>query len=443
MKIGIQTWGSDGDITPFLALADGLQAAGHEVTVVYTSVENRDYSAYSQLGGFKSIKVFDRFEFDVEEAISKIIASHSPLKQCQRVMETFYNPAVEAMYRASLKLCRENDLVIGHVFGHTLLTAAEKTGCPRAVVALTPSVIRTRYAPMFGPNLNYTMNQLTWKLGDYIARKRMFSQAESIRKREGLAPLKSLQQELYTAKALTLLASSPTITARQPDWDNHIRICGDLRFNYPDRHIPLPEGLAEFLFEGSPPVYMTFGSLTPYEGDRMAQMMGEAAEKAGVRAIIQSSARGTPSANIFRCEKAPHATVFPHCAAVVHHGGAGTTHSALRAGCPSIVVEHAFDQRFWGTELQKGGVGAAMLQRKTMSADTLAAAISTTVTDTEMKQKARVLGKIMRFEDGVKTAVGFIEEAFCPKPEQSSTTRIQTLRPLPYPLGHTQPLQVR
>ena len=81
---------------------------------------------------------------------------------------------------------------------------------------------------------------------------------------------------------------------------------------------------------------------------KFTRLMVDAAEIAGRRAIIQShweSITDIPEhPGIFRITKAPHQVIFPHCSAVVHHGGAGTTHSATRAGCPSVVVEHIYDE---------------------------------------------------------------------------------------------------
>ena len=412
MKIGIQTWGSDGDILPFLALAEGLQAAGHQVTAAYTSVDNKDYSAYSTSGGFTSFKAFDEFTVGMNEAMDAIVQTNDPMKQFMFVMDKFFNPAVEAMYQASRKLCAENDVVIGHMMNHTLLTAAEKTGCPRVVVALAPLAIRTKYIPLFGPNLGSVMNPLTWMLGDYVGRKKLFSLAKNIRRREGLPPLESMQKQLYESKDLTLIASSPAITARRPDWGDHIQICGDLNFPASDRHIPVPEGLEAFISSGAPPIYMTFGSLAPFHSEQTDQIMFDAIEQAGCRAVIQSAWSGPQSPNIFRCGRAPHAKVFPHCSAIVHHGGAGTTHSSLRAGRPSIVVEHAFDQIFWGRELQRIGAGGKVLHRNTLTADQLASAINSTLHSSDMKNKANELGTIMQREDGVKTAVELIRKKF-------------------------------
>lgn len=411
MKIGIQTWGSDGDILPFLALAEELQHAGHEVTLAYTSVDNKDYSDHAKHAGIRSFKAYEQFDVSIDKDLAEIVRTNDPLKQFTLVMKHFFDPAVEAMYDASRQLCADNDIVIGHMMCHTLLTAAQKRGIPRVVVALAPLAIRTKYIPLFGPNLGTLLNPLTWKLGDVVSRK-IFASAESIRTREGLAPLKSVQNELYISHELTLIASSAVLTAQRPDWGQHIQVCGDLRSDSLRQHMPMPEGMEAFLKAGVPPVYITFGSLTPFDNAALDKLVTEAVELAGCRAIFQSGADAQGSANLFRCSKAPHGLLFPQCAAIVHHGGAGTTHSALRAGKPSIVVEHAFDQIFWGKELQKSGVAGEVLHRNTLTAQKLAQAIKQTLASEPMQKKAAEQGRAMQNESGVLNAVKLIEERF-------------------------------
>lgn len=412
MKIGIQTWGTDGDILPFIALAHGLQGAGHQVTIAYTSVDGKDYAAYAAAGGFVAVSAYDGFDGALNPALDEIIRTNDPMKQFVLVMQHYFDPALEAMYAASQALCADNELVIGHMVNHTLLTAAEVSGRPRVSVALAPLAVRTNEIPLFGPNLGRFINSLTWKLGDYVGRKKMFSRAEALRQREGLPALKSLQQELYVSKDLTLIASSPSLSQTRGDWGDNIHICGDLHYPQHDHPIALPPDLQDFLQAGPPPVFLTFGSMTQYQAESFDTLMTEAVALLGCRAIIQSDWPGKVSPDIFRCSRAPHAQVFPHCAAIVHHGGAGTTHSSARSGRPSIVVEHAFDQQFWGDELRRAGVAGKVLHRNTVTPQQLAEALRATLQSDAMQQRAAEIGRAMQQEDGVTRAIQLIEQRF-------------------------------
>jgi len=104
-----------------------------------------------------------------------------------------------------------------------------------------------------------------------------------------------------------------------------------------------------------------------------------------------------------------HAAVFPKCAAVVHHGGAGTTHTALLSGVPSIIVPHVADQFFWADELARMGVSPAALPRRSLTADALALRVRTTLESGAMRRRAQDLSARIRAENGVEAAVTLIE----------------------------------
>ena len=114
--------------------------------------------------------------------------------------------------------------------------------------------------------------------------------------------------------------------------------------------------------------------------------------------------------SIFRLDYAPHSWLFPRMAAVVHHGGAGTTAAGLRAGIPSVIVPHFADQPFWASRVAALGVGPAPIQQKQLIAEKLAYAIHVAATNTAMRQRAAQLGERIRAEDGVQTAVQYIEQ---------------------------------
>ncbi len=168
-----------------------------------------------------------------------------------------------------------------------------------------------------------------------------------------------------------------------------------------------------------PPVYITFGSLMARSAALRAgvvQTLREAVRMAGCRAIIQvppEDAKRLPSdQNLLFSAPTSHRRVFPHCQAVVHHGGAGTTHASLQAGCPSIVVPHAYDQFFWGNLLAQMNVAPAPLPLLDVTAEALARKISLVRDSPHMKQEARRVGEIMKGEDGVAEAVRMIH-AWC------------------------------
>ena len=136
----------------------------------------------------------------------------------------------------------------------------------------------------------------------------------------------------------------------------------------------------------------------------------------GCRAIVQVPLDDLSAfeaiRNVFMVNRSPYAEVFPRCAAIVHHGGAGTTQSSLLAGKPSVVVAHMADQSFWGSELKRLGVAGDTLQRKSLTAQKLAREIAFVLNDPTMPKKAAAIGQSMAVEDGVEKAIQIVEKIF-------------------------------
>ncbi len=413
MKIGLQTWGSDGDILPFLTLANGLVAAGHNVIVAYTSVDGKDYSSQGDMGGFRTIRI--NKNFSQGQNLYALTNSSNPLLELNALLSHYYEPAVEEMYGASEELCTTCDLVIGHTLCHTLLTGAEKFNCIHMSLALSPMSIRSDYIPPIGPDFGRAVNWLLWEIGDVLMTKMLFKKANKLRKDLGLSPIRSLQSGLFISKSLTLVAASEALCPRPQDWGEHIQVCGFLN-PQTDTLWEMPETLRQFLSEGKPPVYMTFGTCMQFDLEQNTRLFIDAAKRSGQRTIIQtgfnSGNKNPDTSDIFYVESLPHNQVFPLCSAVVHHGGAGTTQAALIAGKPSIVVTHAYDQMDWGNRLLQVGATGKVLSRKKVDSIQLERAINEVSNSTVMRQNAEKIGAKMRDENGVDTAIKLLEQRY-------------------------------
>ena len=177
----------------------------------------------------------------------------------------------------------------------------------------------------------------------------------------------------------------------------------------------MPESLKQYLTAGGPPVYITFGSMIASDPNprEITHLLIKAVRLVGCRAIIQSNwdelAELPEFPDIYRIISAPHEHIFPHCAVVIHHGGAGTTQAATIAGCPSIVVEHSSDQPLWGSILKRIGIAPNLLHRRSVTAKKLARTIRIVLDAPAMAEKAKVIGTIMQQEDGLARAIELIE----------------------------------
>lgn len=228
-----------------------------------------------------------------------------------------------------------------------------------------------------------------------------------------LPPTQDALTEAMCSDSLNLIGVSSVFAEQLPDWHEKHKVCGFFELPETSEAWTMPDELKSFLDDGPPPVYMFFGTLQQVDGDDIVPLMVQAAKKANCRAIIQtledSSYSNRRDGDIYYITRVPHRYIFPRCAAVVHHGGAGTTHSVTQAGCPSIVVEYFGDQEIWGRAIRQLKAGA-FLHRRRLTANKLAAAITKVLNTPEIKQKAERLAQQMQQEEGVTTAIKHIEQ---------------------------------
>jgi len=359
MKIGIQTWGSHGDIRPFIALAEGLQKAGHDVTLAVTCVDNDAYAGDDSYSGVKLLNIASPVISDKEDLSRKtaiVFKQINPAKQLQLMIDYFFLPVEKEMFAASEQLCKENELIIGHFFHYPINTAALLHKKNYVSVTLVHSAIPSIYYPPSGiPNLGKFANRFAWKLAQGIMNLTIKKYADRLRQRNGMAPAKDLLNNVWVSKQLSLIAVSPQICSKRPDWPDNYHVCGF--FTKPDISLEgsVSDDMENFLSSGEAPVFMSFGSIM--SGEEIQDTLNlffEAAKLAKVRAIIQSpnwkKYNLNPNDQIHYTGYTPHALVFPRCSAIVHHAGAGTTQASLLSGRPSIAVPHTAEQEFWASE---------------------------------------------------------------------------------------------
>ncbi|MYN40882.1 hypothetical protein GTP55_16060 [Duganella sp. FT109W] len=414
MKIGLQTWGSHGDIRPFVALAEGLQQAGHDVTLLITCVDSGAYAGMASPSGVK-LRVIASPVIPLSEAArigEAAIGMRNPLKQMTMLMEAAFLPAEEAMLAAALELAAESDLLVGHYFMYPLQIAAEQAGKPYVSVLLSHVAIPSAHSHPIG--LPFGQSFLWW-LSRWALQKTAGRYPNRLRARLNMPLTKDFVNQVWLSDLLTLVAVSPQLCERQPDWPSSIQLCGFL--DMPNMQIEgrLTDAVEAFLAAGEAPVYMTFGSWTPRDIPNQTdhlKLFTDAATQAGCRAIIQTddaAACGFQSdERVLYVSASPHHLIFPRCAAVVHHGGAGTTQSVTRAGKPSVVVAHISEQEHWGKELRRVGIAGKPLHRRSVTAKRLASRLR--AVSPAMQVKAPLVARAMAQEDGVAAAVRLINQ---------------------------------
>lgn len=213
-----------------------------------------------------------------------------------------------------------------------------------------------------------------------------------------------------------LHAFSPSVLPPPADWPVTVHTTG--YWFLPRQEEALPPQLRDFLLADDPPVFVGFGSMSGRDPSRSTALVLEAARRAGKRLAIGAGWGGLDSSvsgdGVFVVEDVDYLRLFPAMAAVVHHGGAGTTGTAFASGRPQVVCPFIADQPFWARLAHHRGVAPAPQPQRHLTAAGLAAAITTATTDPDMARAAQDLGDRVRAEDGLTAAVTTLERVAAP-----------------------------
>jgi len=415
MKLTIFAAGSRGDIQPCVALARGLQAAGDDVCLAAP----QDFAAFVEGNGV----AFRPLRGDVKQLMAGDTGRDfmesggaNPLKSV-RAMRAMLGPIAQQMAEDAYAACEDADAIIClgvlGAFGSAIAQALDR---PLVNVEPTPLLATRAFPAPSWPiqrNLGGWHNRLSGIAMLWVIWLWYGPFVNEFRRRLGL-PATSAAGFRRDLRSTPLIgAYSPTLIPKPPDWPATVHITGYL---FLDEHAgwqPPPDLLA-FLDAGEPPVYIGFGSMAGRDPAGMAALVVEALAQCGRRGLLLTGWGGLRAGDlpdtVHVLDAVPHGWLFPRMAAVVHHGGAGTTAEGLRAGVPAIVVPFAFDQFFWGARLAALGVGPDPIPRKKLTAARLAGAIHHTVTDEKMKAQAQRCAQAIRAEDGTGNAVGAIRQ---------------------------------
>jgi sterol 3beta-glucosyltransferase len=420
MNILILTIGTFGDVLPFLALGEGLKNAGHEVTLC-TADRYRSLVTDRGLGyGPMTNALLDLLDAPVGRAAMEEAVGLAGLVKTGLKLAKAVKPISGQMMRDAWQAARaaQPDIVIYHTKILAGPHIAEKLGIPAVMASLQPALAPTKAFPAAGlPDLKLGgwHNELTYRLVALIFGAFAGVINEFRRETLGLDPFprSSLLLKTMDGTPIPILhAFSRHVVPRPKDWAEHIHLTGYWFADQASRWRP-PEALETFLQAGEPPVYVGFGSMVGCNSQHLGDVVVTALTRTKKRAIVATGwgalKLNSPPDNILEIEAAPHEWLFPRVAGVVHHGGAGTTAMALRAGRPSIMCPFFGDQPFWARRIHELRAGPAPIPRKKLTAERLSAAITEATSDPLFEKNARALSERIRSEDGVAEAVTVIE----------------------------------
>lgn len=411
LKIAIIVVGTRGDVQPFLAVARRLQEFGHHVRLAThvnfsTFVKSAGIDFYP-LGGDPRV-------------LAGFMARNKGLIPSAPGEISIQRKQLKAIIESLLPACTEPDVDTGEPFRAQAIIAnppayghahvAEALAVPLHIFFTMPWTPTyefphplARVPQSAGYWLSYIVVDLLiwWGIRGYI---------NDFRKRNlKLAPIAYFS--LYRGSVSHLPTAymwSPHVMPKPSDWGPQVDVVGYCFLNLGSKYQP-PEEFVQWIQKGPPPIYIGFGSMPLEDPKKTTDIILEALKSTGQRGII---CRGwgdlgtlpEVSDTVFPLEDCPHDWLFPQCLAVVHHGGAGTTATGLRAGCPTTIVPFFGDQFFWGERIYEKGLGPAPIPISQLNVETLSDAVQFML-QPEVKSRAMEIAKLIENEDGVAAAV--------------------------------------
>jgi sterol 3beta-glucosyltransferase len=407
MRITLAAMDSRGGVQPYLALGFGLKAAGHEVQVLAPA----NYGGMVEAAGL----VHAPLSVDLEAEARRVGAqAHGRAFAGMRVAAREIDGWMAQLAREALDALHEQDLALGGIGGMAVaLSAAERAGVPFIEAHLQPVGAPTgRYpGPLFGSTpriagapgrwLSHHLSDLAMTLPFRRSAARVRSEVLGL----GGSPRAHLGNPV-------LYGFSRHVVPMPADAAGRRHVTGYWFLPAP-AGVGLSPALDAFLAaDGRPAISVGFGSMAGEDPTGTAELVIGAARDAGVRLVLLTGWGGLSADeagdDVHVTDAVPHDLLFPRVAAVVHHGGAGTTAAGIRAGVPALVVPFGVDQPFWGSRVAALGIGPAPLPRRRLTRARLAASLARMTEDRAMRASAASLAELVRAEDGVAEAVRLV-----------------------------------
>jgi len=421
-KIVLATYGTLGDLHPFLAVALRLAESGHEVTVAATGF----HRARVESAGLRFAPMRPDFaEIERDLGMDAAAGIRTMMTHDDWLFRKVLFPYIRQSWEDGLAVLEGADLVLTSPFAYGARLAAEQRGVPRIAVGLQPLSFMSAYDP---PTLrrNRWAAELAARAGPEATRRLLTlglkmaaawaKPYQALRRELGLAP--EPDDALYSgwfSSAAVVGLYSPLLGAVQPDYPAGTEIVGSAFYDSDTGGPPAPSPELEgFLAAGSPPLVFTLGSAAVEVGERFYGESLLAARRLGRRAVLLVGPdhvrrwAGLAGPDVLVAGYAPHSLLFPRAAAVVHHGGIGTSSQGLRAGVPQLVVPFLGDQPDNAARLVRLGLARSLSQPR-YAAPRAAHALRALLTDPEYALHARRAAAVVAAEDGPGEVVRIAE----------------------------------
>ncbi len=417
LKFLLNTFGSLGDLHPYIAVGQGLRDRGHLVTLATSEA----YRARVEGAGLN----FQAIRPDIQGLAGSpgaMECAYHPRTGSEYIMRRVFLPHLTSTYSDLVEPARQADLLVGHPLAFAIPTLAEVLGKPWVSVILQPVVILSAWDPpsVSGAPFLEVFRKCGpgfWRVWGRMARaivRKWGAPVNALRVGLGLKDLRNPVLDDMFSPFGNQGWFSPVMASPQPDWPVGLSATGFPFYDKPESGEGLSQDLERFLAEGEPPVVFTLGSSAVLAAGTFFHESVLAVQKSGLRAVllVGSDPRNQPlhpDARIFVADYAPFSELFGRAAAVVHQGGSGTTAQALRAGVPSVFVPYSHDQP--DNARRVASLGAArIIPRSKYRAARIVSELRSLLSDISVKENCRRIAQQLAGEDGVRTACEGLEK---------------------------------
>lgn len=420
-RVVIATYGTLGDLHPYLAIARELQARGHRAVIVTAGLHRASVEAAGV--PFRPLRPDVAFD---DVALHRRLTE--PRRGFERAIREVMLPSLRATYDDLLAAVREEDadLLLSQILVFAAPLVAGTTGVPWVSTELQPGAFVSAYDPPvlaplpalaklrpLGPRFHRAIFH-----GARLLARSWSGPVYELRKDLGLPPSRDPLFDGRHSPRLVLALFSEVLAAPQPDWPPNTVVTGFPFYDPPEA--TLDPALAAFLEGGEPPVVFTLGSSAVRDAGTFYEESVAAARLLGRRAVLLVGAdpvnhpRADLPAELLAVPYAPYGLLFPRAAAIVHHGGVGTTGQALRAGRPMLVMPFGADQYDNAARAVRLGV-ARTIARRRYTARRVAAELAALLNEPRYRERAEAVEARVRRENGVHIAVDLLEAQLRPR----------------------------
>jgi rhamnosyltransferase subunit B len=416
MRCLLTSWGSHGDLHPFLALGRGLMARGHEVSLV----GHPDWEAETVAAGLRFVSTGEPPRGDLIRDYPDLLSTKwGGLASLHTLIHRAIAPSFDPVLAVLTREAREHDALVAHHFVFTAPVVAKMRDIPWATVSLAPGVVPSDY---WLPGAHFgragqgffarKWNRAVWTAGKLITRRMVDPVVNDLRLRNGLKKTRDVTFHGHSPR-LNLQLYSKQFAPPPPDLSREKRYAGFCFYDPPGEQ-GLPQEIEDFLAAGEPPVLFTLGSVAVRNPGPFYANAVEALQALSLRGILLTGVEENRPPHlpdtVIAAPYAPYGFLMPRVRAVAHQCGIGTLSHTLRAGVPSLAYPFAFDQPNNARRLEALGVAEVVLPRERIAFH-MTRALERLLSG-EAPARAQEIGARVREEDGVGRACEILEKTF-------------------------------